>query len=660
MRDFSKDPFSLFFSGVQGDRYFDIVTKESLTVLMSYLYFKSKPKKFLKERVDRFPDLKMMIDSGAHTFIQEPEYADKDVAYWESYLKGYIAWIRENREVVFAAVELDIDYLVGQEKVDEWREKYFKPLEEEGIQIIYVWHKIRGEKDWESMCKKFKYVGFSVMGDKDLTTEKGNKMVNIARKYGARTHGFAVTSFDFMSKVPFYTVDSTTWLIGTQYGELNFFDGRKMKRLKKAVWKRQYKNKLIELGADWNLAEREEPYELIRINILTFIKVEEYIRKIMMNKMYWIKKEHFNGGSADMPKREVVDFSEVKLPEDTWFNGEMEDWEDYCVPLGIDVKLGKEQATTLLTHYSVFINEKTETIEKYTDEEIFYFVDLFKMRKLFNTAKKAKEEFSRIFKENACGVRHDFENLAQVIASADDRVRPKEREDYIEEPSVVTVDITKKEIDALLSQFIPEDSSMPEVDAYDEILRKNNIIAVRDSKGRFLKGQKLVRKPKSIYSDKMYKLSCDTCIKSATCPEYREGYVCAFNKMFKRFNTRDANDIQDAIHSIVEENGERLERAMMFELMDGGVLDPMVNTLMSTQITYMNMLQQMNNVSPKMVAEQRIVVDANGNSETVTTVSSNTPQGGILNQLFSGMGDKKRKEEKPIDAEFEEKKEEDD
>ena len=191
MRDFSKEPFSLFFSGVQSDRYFDIVTKESLTVLMSYPYFKKMPKKFLKERVDRFPDLKMMIDSGAHTFIQDEKFAEKDIEYWENYLEEYTAWIRENKEVIFAAVELDIDYLVGQDVVDGWREKYFKPLEDEGIQVIYVWHNVRGEKDWERMCQQFRYIGFSMMGDSNLTIDKCNQMVNIAQKFGAKVHGLA-------------------------------------------------------------------------------------------------------------------------------------------------------------------------------------------------------------------------------------------------------------------------------------------------------------------------------------------------------------------------------------------------------------------------------------------------------------------------------------
>ena len=460
---------------------------------------------------------------------------------------------------------------------------------------------------------------------------------------GGSNNKVAVTSFDFMTKIPFYTVDSTTWLVGTQFGELNFFDGRKMKRLKKAVWKGQYRNKLIELGANWNLAEREEPYELIRINVLTFLQVEKYVRSLMKNKMYWMKGGFKKVDKIEMPKREPVD-ELPELPSDEWFAEGAEGWEDYCFDLGIDVNIGKEEALQMLTHYINFISFDKEAIEKYTDDAIFYLVDLVGMKEVCNTRKKAIEILPSIFKENALATRHDFENLAEALS--EERVRPKEREEYIEEPTTVVMEIDKRTVESVLAQFIPEGTEMPEVEQYDEILREQGIIAVRDEKGRLLKGQQLVRKPKKIYADSMYKLSCDTCIKSASCPEYQEGYVCAFNKLFARFNTRDARDIQDAMHSIVQTNMTRLQRAMMFEMMDGGVIDPTVTQLMDTNLKYMQMLQQMDNLGKQqLLAQQRVVVDASGNSETVTTVSTNPQNGGFLSQIFGGMGDKKKKKE---------------
>jgi hypothetical protein len=465
--------------------------------------------------------------------------------------------------------------------------------------------------------------------------------------FGGSNNKVAVTSFDFMTKIPFYTVDSTTWLVGTQFGELNFFDGRKMKRLKKAVWKTQYRNKLIELGANWNLAEREEPYELIRINVLTFLQVEKYVRSLMKNKMYWIKDGFKKMDKIEMPKRTEKDMIPADaLPQYEWFDGDKEDWEDYCFELGIDVNLGQEEAVNILLHYVNFISFNREALDKYTDDAIFYFVDLFGLKEVCNTRKKAMEVLPQYFNDNARGARHDFEHASEN--TGDVRVKPKEREEYIEEEAVTTVEIDKKTVESVLSQFIPENSEMPEVEEYDRILASQGIVAVRDEKGRLLKGQQLVRKKKNIYPESMYKLSCDTCIKSMSCPDYQEGYVCAYNKMFKRFNTRDMRDIQDAMHSIAEMSLERLQRAMMFEMLDGGVLDPTVSGLMGESVKYMQMIQQMDNLGKQLVAQQRVVVDAQGNSETVTTVSANPQQGGVLAKLFGGMGDSKKGEEKEV------------
>lgn len=187
--DLAKKEFSLFFSGVESDSYFDIVMKESNNILMSYLYIQKKPKKFLQERFAEHPNVRLLLDSGVHTFYKKIEdYKKKDLAWWENYLEKYTQFARDNREHVFAVVELDIDGIVGVAKVNEFREKYFKPLEADGIQVCYVWHQVRGEVEWERMCQTYSYVGFSLQ-EQDMTVEKCVRLSNIARKYGARIHG---------------------------------------------------------------------------------------------------------------------------------------------------------------------------------------------------------------------------------------------------------------------------------------------------------------------------------------------------------------------------------------------------------------------------------------------------------------------------------------
>jgi hypothetical protein len=650
--------FRIFFSGTEPDSYFNIVAKESNAMLISYFHMKRLGRKFLKERLEKRPDLMLLVDSGAHTFFsgKQDNYTDSD---WEGYLTKYVEWARKNKEAIFAIVELDIDTIVGQKKVQEWRAKYFEPLEKDGINVCYVWHPSQGDKEWENMCKKYSYVGFSLKAN-DLPEQKIHKMFMTAKKYGALIHGFGVTDFKLISKYPFYTSDSSTWLVGTQYAEINYFDGRESHRLKKDKWKRQYKTKLIKLGANWKLMEREDPYELQRVNVLTLLEVERFVQRKIKAKSYWLKGKSGDGIMSKVIKKKFTKVSDAEhkvdqimtlepgeklkclpkgaTPEKEWFDGDRADWKAYAFALGVDIRLEEDEAVGILKYFYAFCNNDVEEIKQIDAEELYELCEVFG-DKTINTQTKAIAFLRDCFQEHAQGERGEFNNFSETETDGPP-AEAKERECYAEEKEYITVDLSKKDCDSILAGFLPS-PDMPEVDAYDEELRKLDIVPVRDEKGRFLKGQQKVRKNKKIYSDLMPKLACDTCYKADGCPKYKPGYVCAFHKVFKQFNTRNSDDVLDAMHSLVEVNIERLQRMMMFEQMDGGFADQNVTSLIDQNMKYLNMLAEMESRGKKITAQQRIVIDENGKTETVTTVSANPQSGGILQKLFSGGFEKK-------------------
>lgn len=639
-----KKEFSIFFSGVESDKYFEIVAKETNTMLMSYHYLQRKGKKFLQDIYEKYPDLQLIIDSGAHTFMNKDEYQNKPIDYWEKYLEKYTAWAISNKEHIYAIADLDIDGLVGVDVVNAWREKYFQPLKEQGISVIYVWHQVRGLKDWEVMCKKYDYVGMSLNEkEAEFDNNKISNMFNIAKRYSTLIHGFAVTGFDMMCSFPWRSVDSTTWLVGTQYGELNYFDGRCMKRLKKAKWKKQFKNKLIKLGANWELAGREEPYELIRINVLTFIAVEAHVRKRIKNKSYWLTQ-------SKIVEEDVEAYERGTLPEDEWFKGEMEDYKSYAKGLGIDTRAEKLVIIDLIADFCAFIRFDREILDTYTTEELFALCDCFSIKGI-NTSKKALEVLPQCFKEHAEGKRAEYSNLIDEVVDFT-KTKGKEREEYLEEEEFVSLDLSKKECDSFLAGFLPENhSDMPEVDVYDAELRKQGVVVTRNEEGKFIKAHRDIRKPKKLYSNKMYQLSCSTCYKGEDCPDYKEGYVCAYNKMFKRFNTRNKEDLMDAMHSIVETSLERLQRMQMFEMMDGGTADVNVTQLMEQSMKYLQMMNQIDIMGKQIVAQRRVFVDENGHVETREELRANPQEGGIMSRLFGGgsvTSQPTNKEEEPI------------
>jgi hypothetical protein len=696
-------PTALVMSGVESDAYWDIAIGEGIDrLLVSYHYIQRKGKRFLRERLEKHPNVKIMIDSGAYTFhVKEEEYRQKPLEFWEKYLEKYTAFIRANKDIIFSCVELDIANIVGFEKVDYFREKYFEPLKEEGVLVCYVWHEYDGLKYWEEMCQKYDYVGFSLVNSK-LTEPQIVRMVNQARRYNALVHGFAVTRTELMSKIPFFTGDSTTWLVGTQYGELNWFDGRKLKRIKKSQWKTVYKQKFIKIGANWKLAGEENPYELIRINLITFKMAENYIRKRVRGKMYWMKDAKAEGVKKPMalklkrPKKKPVEqpepetneaieatkelyekatrnrevpvsdvpvskhetflalsekkeekviksVEELELPDIEWFDGDCEDYQTYAEGLNIDPNVDKEELIDLLYNFVIFITGDDELIREYTDEEIAQIAE-FRTNKTFDDTEEAIDALKRFYTDCACGKRDDFAG-GEELFSEEAPPRPLEREEYLEDEEYVLVDASEEEMQLALPEP-KENGEMPEVDELDRELASKGLVAVRDESGRFLKGQKKVRKPKQLYSKHFPKLACNTCYKAGDCPEYKPDHACAFEKVFKKFKTRNMDDLVDAMHGMADLNLERMQRLMMFEVMDGGMADPTLTGMIDQNLNILMKMKQLQEARSNIVAQQRMIMNSDGSQETTTTI--NNPGGGILEKLFGGGNSSEEKRERKV------------
>jgi hypothetical protein len=702
-------PSSLVMSGVESDTYWDIAIGEGIDrLLVSYHYIQRKGKKFLRSRLEKHPNVKIMIDSGAYTFhVKEEEYKQKPLEFWEKYLEKYTNFIKDNKDIIFSCVELDIANIVGFDKVDYFRKKYFEPLRDEGVLVCYVWHDYDGEKYWEEMCKKYDYVGFS-LAEKSMSEANIVKKVNTAKRYGSLIHGFGVTRVELMSKVPFFTGDSTTWLVGTQYGELNWFDGRKMKRLKKDKWKKDYKQKYIKLGANWDLAGKENPYELIRINLIVFKQAEEYIRKRIKGKSYWLSKSLLVGGEEkpmtkklirrkkknegekaqetinpvdstnssepvqttrgdgegveDRPKtkfeefkalseskeKEIKDLDEQieKLPSIEWFDGDSEDYKDFYRDLGLSFdSYEKEEVLDILFNFCIFLKD-TDELEEQEDEQLISLVK-FLVKRDVESREEAIEELTDFYSKNLTGEREDFK-IDDSMMMGEAPPRPKEREEYLQDDDYDLVDIPEEE----MSNYLPapsEESEMPEVDELDKELNKKGVVAVRDEKGRFLKGQKKVRKPKQLYSKHFPKLACNTCYKAGECPEYKPDHACAYDSIFKKFKTRNVEDLIDAMHGMADLNMERMQRLMLFETMDGGMADPTLTSMIDQNLNIMMKMKQLHEQKAQIIATQRRTQYADGRTEEETSVTN--PSGGILSKIFGGdtETDKERKEIKDDD-----------
>jgi hypothetical protein len=633
--------FHMLYSGVEDERNFDILYDMGIrNFLVSYQYVQNK-----HMNVDKFSGLgiKFFVDSGAYTYRNDSKYAEFTIEDWEKQIDRYLKWAKKHKDIIFAIANLDIEGHVDPEIVQQWNEKYFEPfMLETGIPVCFIYHEGQTARTWEQYAQRYPYIGMPWEFDSDDGERICRDRLRITEKYNTVVHGMAMTKTSLLTSLPFYTVDSTTWMVGLQYGEVNYWTGKKMTRLKKDKWKGNMLPKLVSLGFDEQKLLDEDSTEMIRVNVHAFIEAEEYIQKQCRARMYWLRPKG--------EKRTEADLDSIEYPTPEWLdNPEEQDatWEHYAELFNVS-KEDRVQALNCVIDMTCFMNwdnpDYAEFINRvYTPEVIKEIHDLY-INRIVQSDEERVTDLIQFYKENLLG-----ENDKLLLLGTNfDRV-VKERETYITDDEYDTEDVSEMEVLNVLSKYLPEstDGEAPEIDSLDdEIFAEEGITPIRDEHGHFLKGQRQVLKPKKMYSKKFPKLACDTCYAAQKCPEYKAGFACAYNKIFDKFDTRDMGDIIQAMQGIVDFSLGRLQRTMMFEMLEGGLPDPNVSAMMDQSMRYLGQLKAMYENGSTEVLRQTKILRSDGTQEMTTQVT-NPQRGGILEKIFGDLGksDEDKKED---------------
>lgn len=213
-------------------------------VLFSYYYLANKNDQVTLDVLKYFKSIGtfIMIDSGAHSFFSEEGLSiahskkkkTKQTDFFE-YAKNYAAWLVKYKKYIDVAVELDIDVLIGYSDVLKIR----KILESSGAPIMPVWHKSLGEAEWDNMIANYPYVGIG-LGDAKSTKSILNirffiNKLSKAIKNKTKVHAFGMVKPNYMLRLPFYSVDSSSWNAGSRYGQLVGYDAKNIKIVQKRV-----------------------------------------------------------------------------------------------------------------------------------------------------------------------------------------------------------------------------------------------------------------------------------------------------------------------------------------------------------------------------------------------------------------------------------------
>lgn len=287
----------IYLSGTESEKDFDILNSIGCKhILQSYMHLakgrKGKSNSVVR-RVEENPGLKIFIDSGCYTLRTEPDYLDKKGKTPRQYIEEYLEWLYAHAEHIACAVNYDM--WETQPEITEWADEKFKKFEADtGVPIIYVWHSDYGPAKWLDFCERHSYIGFSYADAEGLNI---STMLAVARKHGTKVHGFGVTDTENLGNQLFYSVDSTTWVMGAKYGrtmawtgsEFRQFDGNNKSR------RNQYRAQFIKRGVDWDLIEAdtrgergpEIRAECIKMNALAWMDFQAYVQQRISARAYW-------------------------------------------------------------------------------------------------------------------------------------------------------------------------------------------------------------------------------------------------------------------------------------------------------------------------------------------------------------------------------------
>ena len=200
-----------FFAATEAELFQDIIFKEGgRNILLSYYWLKDKDISRIKLN-KKIKECNIFIDSGG--FSARKSGVDVDIYRYRDFLK-------ENREYIDYAANLDVNSL-------EISLENQKILEEEFpvLPVYHIQEYISKDKEiLEKYCKKYKHIALGGIAgnsfNKKLLTNFLNYCFKIVMKYKIKVHGFGINSPKIVMNYPFYSVDSTVWLKGGQFGTI--------------------------------------------------------------------------------------------------------------------------------------------------------------------------------------------------------------------------------------------------------------------------------------------------------------------------------------------------------------------------------------------------------------------------------------------------------
>jgi hypothetical protein len=198
----------------------------------------------------------------------------------EDYLADYEDFVALNDSNIFMAAELDLN---DQEILEDERKNFWEPF---GVdRFMPVWHK--GYPELMSLSERYPHIGLLGRSiDQDLTLSARVRSLQTAK--GTEFHAIACANPSNLRDVPVRTASSLAWLSPMMRGETIVWDGTKLVRYQakqKDEARPRYKGIIEQAGLDFEAILADDPNEVTKLAIYSYLKLEEHLTKMENKKL---------------------------------------------------------------------------------------------------------------------------------------------------------------------------------------------------------------------------------------------------------------------------------------------------------------------------------------------------------------------------------------
>jgi hypothetical protein len=179
-------------------------------------------------------------------------------------IDDYIAFIHKHKHLLKVYANLDV---IGDPVGTAENQRI---MEEAGLQPLPVVHNGSPDAAIKILVENYDYFAVGGMVGRPESEIRGycKRVFKIATeiKQEVKIHGFGLTTHKLMREFPFFSVDSTTWLLPSKFGTVALYDPRRKRFFN---WQRGSKRRLLKyygMFRDCFAVYDLEPYDLIKVN----------------------------------------------------------------------------------------------------------------------------------------------------------------------------------------------------------------------------------------------------------------------------------------------------------------------------------------------------------------------------------------------------------